>query len=764
MTTATGGRTAARLLVEGRVQGVGFRPFVYREATARGLVGWVRNTSRAVEIVVEGDAASVADFADALRTAAPRLAHIERVVRETASSPDTTTFTVAISQVEAGRLAIPPDLPMCDHCAAELRDPANRRYRYPFITCTDCGPRFSVIEAMPYDRERTSMRAFAMCPACLAEYGNPADRRFHSETNSCPACGPRLWLADTAGTRITDDPHKAIAGAAALLRRGEILALRGLGGFHLACDATSEDAVRRLRARKSRDAKPLAVMVADLVGAARLIKIDPGSLALDYTERPVLVAPRRESSTLAASLAPGLDSLGVMLAYTPLHLLLLEACGRPLVMTSGNRSDEPIAIGNAEAQGRLAGVADAFLFHDREIVARYDDSVVRHRPVGPVIIRRARGLAPDPLTLPVAARQPILAVGAHLKNTLALASGSRVWVSQHIGDLDDLAGIAAFEAVRERYQSLFAVTPEVVARDAHPGYASTRIAGDTGLRQIVVQHHHAHVAAVMAEHGRIEPVIGVAFDGTGLGDDGRIWGAEFLVADLVDYRRVGQLRYAAMPGGDLAARRPWRSALAYASLVPALEDSFVPAFSGVDTAELVIARMQIARQLNAPAASSMGRLFDAAAALLGIRHTAAYEGQAAMELEAAAGNHTAPPLPFPFTRDEAGTWVMDPVPLLASLGERRKSGANVAWLAAQFHESIALTTAEIVRGIRDQHGLTHVALCGGSFQNLRLLNRLSRLLEADGFNVLTARRLPPNDGAISCGQAAVAAARLARED
>lgn len=756
-------RTGARLRIEGRVQGVGFRPFVYREAARRGLAGWVRNTSSAVEIALAGDAAAIDDFVTALWADAPALARVERVERTAWETDGVTAFTVESSASESGRQLVPPDAPICALCAREVLDPGNRRYHYPFITCTDCGPRFSVIEAMPYDRSRTSMRVFTMCPECRDEYEDPVQRRFHSETNSCPACGPKLWLAGDGGRAMESDPARAIAAAAALMLRGGIVAIRGLGGFHLACDATDEAAVQRLRARKHRDAKPLAVMVADVHAAVRLALIDACALTWDHPERPVLVAPRREPSILAPGISPGLDSVGVMLAYTPLHLLLLEACGRPLVMTSGNRSDEPIATGNAEAVRRLAGIADLFLLHDREIVARYDDSVVRRRGTSSVLLRRARGLAPEPLPLPLATPKPILAVGAHLKNTLTLATGERAWVSQHIGDLEDLAGVEAFRAVLERYRSLFGIEPRVVARDVHPGYVSSQLAADLGLRPILVQHHHAHIAAVMAEHGMTDPVIGLAFDGTGYGDDGNIWGAEVLLADLTWFRRAGHVRYAALPGGDLAARRPWRCALGYAALTPELADSFAPAFLDIDPVELGIATTQTARRLNAPLASSMGRLFDAAAALLGVRQVSSYEGQAAMELESLAGSAAAEPFPFPVERDAAGLWIMDPVPLLAMLGEGRRAGADRAGLAAAFHESVAQAALEVSRRVREEHGIRTAVLGGGSFQNLRLLDRLTALLAADGFTVLAARRLPPNDGAISYGQAAVAAALLARE-
>ncbi len=755
----------ALLRISGVVQGVGFRPFVHRLAARNGLAGWVRNTPSVVEIAVQGDPQKVETFVGALRAEAPALARIERIEREPWAGDGRPGFSVKVSATGDGRQNVAPDAAICAACARELFDPANRRYRYPFITCTDCGPRFSVIESLPYDRERTSMRAFPLCPGCRSEYENPADRRFHSETNSCPACGPRLWLADDTGRTMEGDRGLAIAEAARVIGNGGIVAVRGLGGFHLACDATNDAAVRRLRRRKHRDAKPLAVMVAGPGEAHRLAdrrETDPA--AFDGAERPVVVVRRRAGSALAPSISPGLDSVGVMLAYTPLHRLLLEAVGKPLVMTSGNRSDEPIAIANGEAIERLAGIADAWLLHDREIVTRYDDSVIRPSPRGPVLLRRARGLAPQPIALPVPTPRPLVAVGPHLKNTFTLALGERAWVSQHIGDLEDLAALEHFRAVYDRHRALFQVDPEVAVRDLHPGYLSTRIAAELGAERVIaVQHHHAHIAAVMAEHGLTDPVVGLAFDGTGYGDDGCVWGAEILVADLTGYRRRGHLRYAPLPGGDLAARRPWRAALGYLSLTPSLGNEFAAAFDGVDVAERTIAEVQIARGLNAPLASSMGRLFDAAAAVLGIRRVAAYEGQAAMELEALASLGGGESLPFPVTLDAGGTWIMDPVPLLAALGARRRAGGDVAVLAAAFHESVAEAAAEAARRIAHEAGLGVVALGGGSFQNVRLAARIAALLVHDGLTVLTARALPPNDGAISYGQAAVAAALLARE-
>lgn len=759
-------RVAARLIrVTGLVQGVGFRPFVHRLAMRHGASGWVRNASGSVEIWLEAPAPVLDRFLADLQDEAPPLARIGSVAVEVRPPVRGRGFKILESVIEPGaRQPVSPDVATCAACEAELFDPRDRRYHYPFITCTDCGPRFTVIDAMPYDRERTSMRWFTQCPACAREYAAPGDRRHHSETNSCPVCGPRLWLEDPRWPgELPPAGEAALERAAQLLRHGDILALRGLGGFHLAVDATNGMAVDRLRTRKAREAKPFAVMVRTVEEAARLGAVGPAeALLLTGPERPVVLLERRRDAPIARGVAPDLTTIGVMLAYTPVHHLLLEPMGVPLVMTSGNRSDEPIAISNTEARGRLSGVADAFLLHDREIVARYDDSVVRVAAGRPVFLRRARGYAPLSVPVPIPSPVPLLAVGGHLKNTFTLVQGADAYVSQHIGDLGSLESVEHFQASLAAFRRLFAIEPAAVVRDAHPGYLSTRLAEELGLGEpISVQHHHAHIAAVMAEHGRTDRVVGLAFDGTGLGADGAIWGAETLVADLTGYQRVGQLRYAPLPGGDLAARQPWRAALGYRSLQPGVERAMARAFAGVGPRELAAASGQLARGINAPNASSMGRLFDAAAAVLGVRRVAAYEGQAAMELEAIAGRRPAEPLPFPVEATPTG-WVLDPVPLLVALGEGVQAGRDVADLAARFHESVAAASSELARMAAERDGIRVVALGGGCFQNARLLAAVVRRLTGMGLEVLTAERFSPNDGALSYGQAAVGAAILSR--
>jgi len=757
---------AAILRVSGVVQGVGFRPFVHRLATEAGLAGWVRNTAGGVDVSLEGAAHAIDRFVLRLTDEVPPLARIEHIERRPGAAEGRTSFAILPSAANgAGLPRVTPDAAICDACRWELFDAGNRRYRYPFITCTDCGPRFSVIDAMPYDRERTSMRRFAQCPECRREYRTPGDRRFHSESNSCPACGPRLWLADPTQRTLSDDPAAALELAAGALVAGQIVAVRGLGGFHLACDATSEEAVRRLRTRKLRDAKPFAVMVGAAEEARRLALLsDDDDALLRSPEAPIVVLKLRPGAELAPGVSPRLDTVGLMLPTTPLHHLLMDAVRRPLVMSSGNRSDEPIATGNDEAFLRLGGVADLFLLHDREIVARFDDSVLRSGPAGHVMIRRARGYAPLPLPLPVSTPVPLIATGAHLKNTFCLADGASAFISQHIGDLEDLETLTHFRAALARARGLMRIEPQVAVHDLHPGYLSTRIAAELGCeRTIAVQHHHAHVAAVLAEHGVRGPAVGVAFDGTGYGDDGTVWGGEFLVADLAGYRRRGHLRPAPLPGGDLAARMPWRSALGYLSLEPQRGADFEAAFANVASAERTMADLQIRKRLNAPLASSMGRLFDAAAALLGIHSNVSFEGQAAMELEALAGTRAASVIPLPVTLGEDGSWIIDPLPLLGWLGAERRKGTDRAHLAATFHDTIADVTADVAERIAIAEGLDIVALGGGSFQNTRLLAGVIERLEARGLTTLVPRRLPPNDGAISFGQAASAAALLAQE-
>jgi hydrogenase maturation protein HypF len=777
-----GGRAEARrIVVEGVVQGVGFRPFVWRLATELGLAGRVRNAAGRVEIEAAGDPRGLAAFVRRLRSDAPPRARVDAVIAtplpagEAGDLPLPFAIDESVSLEPTERL-FPPDIATCDDCLGEVLDPADRRHRYPFTNCTNCGPRATIIDELPYDRARTTMRAFPLCPACAAEYADPANRRFHAEPVACPACGPRLAYRPTDAPAATAHEDAALAAAVADLAAGRVVAIKGLGGYHLACDATDEAAVQRLRDRKRRWAKPFAIMVADLPAAERLARVGATERALlAGPERPIvlLVARRRGVPRLAPSVAAGNHRLGVLLPYTPLHHLLMAAVGRPIVLTSGNLADEPLATDDTDAADRLAGLADAFLVHDREIRARYDDSVSRVVAGRASIVRRGRGYAPEALELPVAADRPLLAVGAELKHTFTLARGHRAHVAPHNGDLEDLPTHRAFTDGLEHLGRLLALEPEVVAHDLHPEYLSTKfaVARFPAERRIAIQHHHAHVASCAAEHGITGPFIGVAYDGLGMGDDGTLWGGEILVADLVGYRRMARFGRAPLPGGALAVKRPWRMALGYllaGEEIPFDEahggaidaDLAAPFVARLDPREVAVLRTQVARRLNAPLASSAGRLFDAAAALLGLRDVAEYEAQAAIDLEIAAGERSAPALPARLARVD-GLLVYDPRPTLRALLEGVAAGRAVGPLAAAFHETIAEVTRELVAAAAAETGLRTVCLSGGVFQNRRLASTLLRRLRRDGFEVFINRRVPVNDGGISYGQAAIAAARMA---
>lgn len=754
-------RHAARFTVRGVVQGVGFRPFVATLAGRLGLGGWIRNESGIVRIHVEGAPESIDAFAQALAHDAPPLAAVAEIARRTADAEALDAFVIAASVVDGrARPVVPPDVVMCDACAAEVADPTSRRYRYPFTTCTDCGPRYSVISAMPYDRERTTLAAFPLCAACRREYTAPGDRRFHAESIACPACGPQVWL-EARGERLAEQDD-AIHEAGRRLARGEIVAVRGLGGFHLACDATNADAVAALRARKHREAKPLAVMVSTMAEAEALADLTEAERRLLASrERPIVLVHARAAG-LAVGVAPGLARIGLMLAYTPLHLLLLQAAGCPLVMTSGNLSDEPIAADVGEGRERLSALADSLLLHDREIAARIDDSVVRASGAGeapPILLRRARGFAPLSVALPVATSRPVLALGAHLKHALAWADGREVWVSPHIGDLDTWETLAHAERVRDSLGRLLGLTPGLIAGDLHGGYLSHQL-GDPwrDVPRVLVQHHHAHIAAVMAEHGEAGPVLGIAYDGTGAGDDGTSWGAEFLHCDLAAYRRVGHWLPVALPGGDRASREGWRAAVGYAATMQREVQ-----FDDIAPATVAQARRQLTAQVNAPIATSMGRLFDAVAALAGARSAAAYEGQAAMELEALA-ERGAPwfgdPL-WEWIEGGNGPLVISPVRLLdAVMGWRAVSAAVApARAAGALHDTVVGATVSTAARLCGRLGLDTVALGGGTWQNALLTHRVAQGLTKAGMRVLLPRALPPNDGAIAYGQAVVAIAR-----
>ncbi|MDI4666663.1 carbamoyltransferase HypF [Xanthobacter autotrophicus] len=755
--------TGEEIEVSGIVQGVGFRPFVYRLAHRLGLGGEVRNAGDHVVIRISGPAAARDAFAAALAHEAPVLARVEQVTRCPAPVPDG-AFRIVASGAGTVSVGVVPDVATCPACRAEIADPKARRFRYAFTNCTDCGPRFSIVTGLPYDRPATTMAGFPMCPACRAEYDDPADRRFHAQPIACPDCGPRLWLegGDDAGA----DP---IDRAAGLLRAGQILAVKGIGGFHIACDATNADAVALLRARKHRPTKPLAVM-ADLATAHALCLITPDEeAALAHPSAPILLLQLKRDAPLAPGIAPGQRHLGVMLPYTPLHHLLLAAAGRPLVMTSGNRSSEPQIFRDDEARERLAGIVDAFLMHDRPIARRLDDSVARHVAGRLRVMRRGRGLAPMPLTLPAdfADAPPVLALGGELKSALCLTHGTRALLSHHLGDLDEPATGDAFETARADYAALFAHKPAVVAVDLHPDYRATRLGEDLaaagGLPLERVQHHHAHMAAAMAEAGwrRADgPVVGIALDGLGLGEDGTVWGAEILVCDYRTSRRIARLSPIPLAGGDAASREPWRVLLAHLdrALGRAAVDRDPHLTARFAGKPLLTLRAMMDKGLNVPSASSAGRLFDAVAALLGLApDRLSHEGEAAMALEAVAEGE-APPYPFGLHAETTPAEI-DPTPLFKALMADLHAGRPRATAAAAFHTGLAEAFVAAAAQVAKAEGLTAVALSGGVFQNARLLDEMVRRLKARGLAPLVPAEVPANDGGLAFGQAVVAAAR-----
>jgi hydrogenase maturation protein HypF len=760
--------TVRRFHVEGIVQGVGFRPFVYRTAAALGLDGWVANVNGHVEGEVAGPPRVIEEFATRLRTDAPALARVRNVqfadgARQSAYGQGFRVRHSAPGDPGSAPREIPPDAAICDACLRELRDPRDRRHHYPFINCTDCGPRATIIKDLPYDRIRTTMRRFPLCAACAAEYADPANRRFHAEPVACPVCGPRLaWQ----GLRS----EEALRAAVKVVAEGGIVALKGLGGYQLVCDAGDAAAVAELRCRKRRPAKPFAVMVSDIGTAARLARIGAAERrALSSPERPVVLLARCHRAgvaPLAREVHPGLARVGLFLPTTGLHHLLLDELERPLVVTSGNLSDEPIAVDDVEAARTLAAVADGFLTHDRPIRSRYDDSVVQFAGRTRITLRRARGLAPAPL--PLAVREPVAGAGAQLKHTFTLAADGRAVIGPHTGDLADVATHEAFLASYEHLKHLAGIEPQVLAHDLHPGYLSTQWAEAQPLRRIAVQHHHAHVAACAAEHGVRGRFLGVAYDGLGLGDDGTLWGGEILVATLSGYRRVGWFATAPLPGGDAAVRHPSRTALGQLLGSETLGSPRPypwltrPFTDRLDPAEVAAVRAMVARGVNCPRASSAGRLFDTVAALLGLCDQVSYEGEAAVLVEAAAGGEHAVPLPHRIVRAQ-GLWVYDPAPTLAGLLERRLAGEPTARLAAAFHLTLAVVTADLVARAVAEGAPRTVCLGGGCFVNRRLLTEVKRRLHAQGLRVLVGGQVPVGDGGISYGQAAVAAALLAGE-
>jgi hydrogenase maturation protein HypF len=758
------------------VQGVGFRPYVFRLATELELCGYVLNDERGVLLEVEGAPERVAGFLARLPEDAPPLAAVEAVSAEDSPVIGELGFRI----VESGRSGDPqalvsPDAATCPDCLAELFDPADRRHRYPFINCTNCGPRFTIVRGVPYDRPLTTMASFEMCPECRAEYEDPADRRFHAQPNACPVCGPRARLIDRRGAEAGEasgrDPVEA---AVERLDDGAIVAIKGLGGFHLACRAGDESSVAELRSRKHREDKPFALMAPSLDAARLLVELtDAEADLLLGRERPIVIARRRAGGEVADGVAPGSPDLGVMLPYTPLHALLAAGVDGPLVMTSGNVSDEPISYRDDEALERLGPIADLFLVHDRPIHMRTDDSVLRSLDPTlrdrPLLVRRSRGFVPRSVALPTEASSDMLGCGAELKSTFCLAKGRRAWVGHHIGDLKSYETLRSFTEGIEHFERLFAVRPRIVAHDLHPDYLSTRYALEReGVETVAVQHHHAHLAAVLAEHGVEGPAVGAIYDGTGYGPDGTVWGGELLVGGLTGAERAGMLFPVRLPGGDAAVREPWRMACSWLATATGEEAPAIPATlaAAVDDRSWAAVCELAATGLNSPPTTSMGRLFDAVAALCGIAPRVNYEGQAAVELEGISDRSERRAYPMPLI--DGGENVEPPGPVILDARETVRAiiadlaaGVNAGVVGGRFHESVAAATAAACVRLAERAGVAVVVLSGGVFGNRLMIERTTVLLHEAGLRVLLPVELPPNDGAIAYGQVAVAAARLA---
>jgi hydrogenase maturation protein HypF len=756
------------------VQGVGFRPFVYRLALETHLAGLIGNNTDGVTIEIEGTGEGIDEFLKRLRTDAPPMARIDSIAVRDLEPTGESEFRIITSQVLGSvTTGIPADSATCPDCLRELLDARDRRYRYPFLNCTNCGPRFTITRRIPYDRPQTSMAAFPMCAACQAEYDNPLNRRFHAQPNACWDCGPKVWLVDPEGNILAaDDPVIACIDR---LMAGQIMAIKGIGGFHLSVDATNESAVTRLRERKHRYGKPLAVMVRDLDAARELCDLSPEEeTLLQAPARPIVLAHARSRNVIAPAVAPGIPWLGVFLPYAPLqHLLFADPRVRALVMTSANLSEEPIAIDNDEARTRLKDIADAVLLHNREILQRCDDSVAALVDGAPQLVRRARGFVPLAVELPLGLGMdapPLLAVGGHLKSVFALARGRHVYQSQHLGDLENLAGLEFFKESLDHLMRTFEIVPQSVVHDLHPGYLSTawakEWARERGLPLIGVQHHHAHIAGCMAEHGLEGPVIGLAIDGTGYGTDGRIWGGEVLVARLGEFERFAHLDYVPMPGGDAAVREPWRMALAHlrAAGFDVASPEILTLLGATEKEARLLARM-MERGINAPLTSSLGRLFDAVSAVVLNRRIVDYEAQAAIELEGIAVDEPENSEGYPITI-EGGNWEkreplrIKPGPLWEALSRDLRSGVSKARMAARFHDGVASGFKRVAAAARAATGISIVALSGGVMHNRRLARLVRMKLEAEGFQVYQHRRVSPGDGGLSYGQVAAAAAKL----
>ncbi len=780
----------SKIHITGVVQGVGFRPFVYNQAIQQRLTGWVCNTSAGVDIEVNGDPVDIEMFVRSLKSEAPPLARIDTFELHQVPYQEYDAFEIVQSKpISEAFQPISPDICICPDCLHELFDPSNRRYRYPFINCTNCGPRLTIIEDIPYDRPNTTMRAFEMCPDCLAEYTDPGNRRFHAQPIACPACGPQVWLelpehAQKANQNIISRADAAILATQKLLKQGKIIAIKGLGGFHLACDATNPKAVAELRRRKLRVDKPFALMMPDVQMVREHCRVTDADLELlGSRQRPIVILERKDTSSIAHQVAPQQASLGVMLPYTPLHYLLfaspaIQLSSRPkrinfrmppLVMTSGNISEEPIAVDNAEAQERLAGLADAFLMHDRPIRTRCDDSVMRTYQGATFPLRRSRGYAPFPVYLPSQSPQ-VIATGGELKNTFCIVRDRYAFLSHHVGDMENVETYRSFTDGIAHYEALFRFKPDAIAYDLHPNYLASRYAIERASREnliaIGVQHHHAHIVSCMAEHS-LPPdtqVIGVAFDGTGYGEDGAIWGGEFMLANYQAYQRVCHLKYVPLPGGDASIRKPARAALAYLWANHLDWDAELNPVQALCAEELSVLKSQLKMKINTPLTSSMGRFFDAVASLCGIRQQVNYEAQAAIELEALADPSETGEYEFtiqPDGIDPSGGLQINPSPVLDGILQDIQNRLALSTLSGRFHNTVGRMVYAICDQVRRDHGVNDVVLSGGVWQNMTLLSRAHDLLLSGGFKVYVHQQVPTNDGGVALGQAVVAMHRMA---
>jgi len=755
--------TRAKATIRGIVQGVGFRPFVYQLAKKNGLGGYVVNTSEGVDIEVEGELQKVEAFFGQIQADSPPLARITSVETHYLPHCHYQDFVIRPSRIEAQQsVLISPDICICEDCLKEMNDPGDHRYRYPFINCTNCGPRYTIIRDIPYDRENTTMASFTMCERCQREYDDPMNRRFHAQLNACFDCGPHLSLYDHAGQVLHGiDP---VGKTRELLKEGKIGAIKGIGGFHLACDATNGNAVTLLRERKNREEKPLAIMSSSLEKVKQYALVGTIEAAtLSSKERPIVLLPKKEGDAIAGQVAPRNRYLGVMLPYTPLHYLILGDDFLALIMTSGNLSEEPIAINNDEAFRRLSGIADYFLVHNRDIYMRNDDSVTREMGGKMRMIRRSRGCVPVPIPLPFDVR-PTLACGPYLSNTICIAQGEHAFLSQHVGDLENLEAADSFDLTVEHLRDILEIEPELMACDLHPDYYSTQYAlRQKNIPRIDVQHHHAHIAGCMAENGIGGAVIGIALDGTGYGPDGTLWGGEILIADYRHFERIGHFQHVPLPGGEAAIREPWRVALSllYQTFGRDLFDLPIEFVKRLDRLKAGNILTMIERKINCPLTSSCGRLFDGIAALVGVRDRVSYKGQAAIELEMEMGEGEGL---YPVTVPERGECIIPQNPIIHGVVSDLRQGVDRGTIIRKFHNTLVTVFADVCLKLRKERGLNRVCLSGGVFQNVFLLENLEKALSALGFEVYTHSMVPPNDGGIALGQVIVANAVLKREE